>query len=100
MKFIYIQNYLTLSREEKREFFALIGTKKEFRITNQKIILNDNSLILELDTNSNVSLAKKFIEDFFKKESKISVKIVNNIIQNDTKIVLDFEDTKSKEVML
>jgi hypothetical protein len=100
MKFIYIQNYLTISREEKREFFALIGTKKEFRITNQKIILNDNSLILELDSNSNISLAKKFIEDFFQDKKEISVKIVNNIMQNDTRIVLDFEDTKSKEVIL
>jgi hypothetical protein len=100
MKFIYIQNYLNISREMKREFFALIGTKKEFRITNQKIILNDNSLILELDSSSNISLAKEFIEDFFKNEKNIDVKLVTNIVQNDTKIVLDFEDTKPKEVML
>lgn len=100
MKFIYVQNYLTVSRDTKLEFFAHCAKQTEFRVVNQKIILNDNSMILELDNNSNILLAKEYIEKFFKDYDKINIKLVNEITQNHSKIILDFENSKPKEVLL
>lgn len=100
MKFIYVQNYLTTSRDTKLEFFAHCAKQTQFRVVNQKIILNDNSMILELDDNSNIPFAKEYIEEFFKNYEKINIKIVNEIIQNNSKIVLDFESFQTKEVLL
>lgn len=100
MKFIYIQNYLTTSREKKLEFFAYLGQQQKFRVVNQKIILNDNSLILELEDSSNIDFAKKYVNKFFRENPKVHIKIVKKIIQNHSKIILGFEDKKAKEVFL
>jgi len=100
MRFIYIQNYLTTSRETKLEFLSHIGKQTTFRVINQKIILNDNSLILELEEDSNIEFAKQYIEDFFDKYRNIDIKKVNNIIQDKTQIILDFDDKKKKKVLL
>jgi len=100
MKFIYIQNYLTTSREKKLEFLSYLGQQQKFRVVNQKIILNDNSLILELDDSSSIDFAKKYVNEFFKQNPEITIKIVKKIIQNNSKIILGFEDKKAKEVFL
>lgn len=100
MQFIYIENYLTIPRDEKREFLALIGSFENARVTNQKIILNDKSLILELDKNSDINSAKSAIIKFFKTNRDISVKLVSQIIQKVNEIVLIFTNKKQKKVKL
>lgn len=100
MQFIYIENYLTIPRDEKREFLALIGSFENARVTNQKIILNDKSLILEFEKNSDISFAKKAIETFFKINQNISVKLVSQIVQEVNEIVLIFTNKKQKKVKL
>lgn len=100
MKFIYVQNYLTTSRETKLEFFSYIGKQQKFRVVNQKIILNDNSLILELEDGSDIDFAKNYINDFFETNPNITIKIVRKIIQNNSKIILGFENKNTKEVFL
>jgi hypothetical protein len=57
-------------------------------------------MILELDENADVAFAKEYIEKFFEKYEKINIKIVNEIIQNQAKIILGFENHKEKEVLL
>jgi hypothetical protein len=100
MKFIYIENYLTITRDKKLEFFAYLRQQQNFRVVNQKIILNDNSLILELEDSSNIDFAKQYIHDFFKNDQNIKIKTIKKIIQNNLKIILGFEDKKAKEVLL
>ncbi|MGB5866784.1 MAG: hypothetical protein WBG69_02820 [Arcobacteraceae bacterium] len=100
MQFIYIENYLTIPRDEKREFLALIGSFENARVTNQKIILNDKSLILEFEKNSDISFAKKAIDTFFKINQNISVKLVSQIVQEVNEIVLIFTNKKQKKVKL
>ena len=100
MEFIYVENYLTISRDEKREFLVLLGSFTNFRVTNQKIVLNDNSLILEFAKNSDIGFAKEAIEKFFEVNKQINIKIVSCIEQNSHEIILTFEDNKQKKVKL
>lgn len=100
MEFIYVENYLTISRDEKREFLVLLGSFTNFRVTNQKIVLNDNSLILEFAKNSDIGFAKEAIEKFFEVNSQVNIKIVSCIEQSNHEIILTFEDKKQKKVKL
>ena len=100
MKFLYVENYLIIPREKKREFLVLLGSFPSFRVTNQKIVLNDNSLILEFEENSDIEIAKKAIENFFVDEKSISIKLVKQILQDVNKVILTFEDNVQKEVKL
>jgi len=100
LEFIYVENYLTISRDEKREFLVLLGSFTNFRVTNQKIVLNDNSLILEFAKNSDIDFAKEAIEKFFEVNTQVNIKIVSCIEQNNHEIILTFEDKKQKKVKL
>jgi len=100
LNFIYVENYLIIPREKKREFLSLLGSFQNFRVTNQKIVLNDNSLILEFDKTSDLDFAKEAIENFFKNELNITVKLVSQIVQDSKEVVLTFEDNIQKKVKL
>ena len=100
MKFLYVENYLIIPREKKREFLVLLGSFPSFRVTNQKIVLNDNSLILEFEENSNIAVAQEAIENFFADEKSISIKIVKQILQDVNKVILTFDDNMQKKVKL
>ena len=86
MKYIYINNYLLTTREVKFEFIKYILSFKRFKIINQKIILNDNSLILELSDTSSLQIAKKASELFFKNMARIDVYIIDKIFLTNKKI--------------
>ncbi|QDF29272.1 hypothetical protein [Halarcobacter anaerophilus] len=86
MKYVYIGNYLLTTREEKLEFIKYMHVFKKFKIINQKIILNDNSLILELSDDSSGQIAKKSAQLFFKKKEEIQVYIIDKIILRNKEI--------------
>lgn len=86
MKYVYITNYLLTTREDKFEFIKYIHSFKRFKIVNQKVILNDNSLILELSDDSSIQIAKKTSELFFKNVKKIQVYVIDKIILKNKEI--------------
>lgn len=86
MEYLYIKNYLLASREDKLEFFKFLGVFKSFKVIKQKIVLNENSLILEFKENSDILRAKGSIEKFFKGKEHIEVKIIKKI-QNKNEFI-------------
>ena len=98
--FIHIQDYLDIPRNDKLEFFVLLGAFKNFKVTSQKIVLNDNSLLLQFDESSDISFAKEAIERFFEKEDFIKVSLVKQIKQSQDEIVLVFEDEREKRIKI
>jgi hypothetical protein len=100
MPFIYIKNYLDISRDEKLEFFILIKGFKNFNVTNQKILLSDNSLLLQLDEQSDKSFAMETIKKFFIDKGDMEVCLVKEILQSQNDILLTFEDNEQKRIKL
>ncbi|RXK12832.1 hypothetical protein CP965_09675 [Halarcobacter mediterraneus] len=86
MRFIYIKNYLNISREKKFEFIKYIYCFDKFKVINQKIVLNDNSLIMELDSNSSFEIAKKSIDTFFKDYEDIESFFVDSLAIEENKL--------------
>lgn len=100
MKFIYIENYLSIKKEEKMSFFKFINSSDKFRIKNQKVILNDNSIILELDDESNISIVKAYVDSFFKTQKKIKTDIALKIVKNDSTLILTLKNMGEKRIKI
>jgi len=100
LKYIYIKNYLLIPREDKLEFFKFLGVFKSFKAIKQKIILEENSLILEFEENPDIKLACESIEKFFENNDDIKVKIIKNIIQDKDEFILIWENDTQKRIKI
>ncbi|WP_320034294.1 hypothetical protein [Halarcobacter sp.] len=100
MKYIYIANYLLTTREDKFEFIKYIHSFRRFKIINQKVVLNDNSLILELSDDSSIKIAKKTSELFFKNRKKIDVHIIDKIAINTKEMYIYKNDKLFKKIYI
>lgn len=94
MKFIYLKNYLDLSREEKLNFFKFLGNADNLSVSHQRVIFGENALLLDFKEDTNIEEAKRTIESFFKTIPEISVYVVNKIIQNKDSFILEFNHKK------
>lgn len=94
MKFIYVKNYLELPREEKLNFFKFLGNTDNLRVTHQRVVFGENSLLLDFKRDTNIEEAKKVIEGFFETTPEISVYVVNQIVQNKDSLILEFNHKK------
>ncbi len=98
MKFIYIENYLSLKKEVKLSFFKFINGLDKLRILNQKVVLNDDSIILELSDSSNEMEVKAYIESFFKNYQDIRTHIVTKLVKNEEVLILTLKDKGEKRI--
>lgn len=100
MKFIYVPNYLNTTREDKKEFLILLNSFRNFKIRNQKILLSDDSLLLELDDNSQINFTKEVIDKFFDENEDIRAQVLQNILHETDEVTLIFEDGTEKRIKL
>ncbi len=91
-----------LSRRNKLEFFKLTGKFKNFRISNQKIVLSDNSLLIEFTQNTDIDSAKEIIDDFLEKKeiTNIETKILKQLLLDDKQIKMIFKNNEQKKLKL
>lgn len=94
MKFIYLKNYLDLSRKEKLNFFKFLGNAKNLSVSHQRVIFGENVLLLDFKDDRNTEEVKQTIESFFKTIPKISVHVVHQIIQNKDSLILEFNNKR------
>lgn len=89
MRFIYIKNYLNISREEKFDFIKYLYSFKDFKVINQKIVLNDNALIVELSQKSSFAIAKSLIDRYFQDYKDIQTFFIDSLaIEEDNTLIL------------
>lgn len=104
MGLLYIENYLKISRGDKLDFFILIGAFKNFKVQHQKVILNNNALLLEFSEDSDIEFAKEVIEKFFEDigqdDLDINVIKVKQLVQENKEIVVTFENGGQKRIKL
>ena len=87
MRFIYIQNYLNISREKKYDFIRYVYSFEQFKVVNQKIVLNDNALIIELDEESSFDVAKSLIDKFFYEYEDIESLCIDSLAIEEEKVL-------------
>ncbi|MEA3554562.1 MAG: hypothetical protein U9R39_09250 [Campylobacterota bacterium] len=100
MKYIYIKNYLLIPREDKLEFFKFLGVFKSFKAIKQKIVLDENSLLLEFEDNPDIKLARESIEKFFANNDDVDISIIKDIVKDKNEFILIWEDDTQKRIKL
>lgn len=101
MRFIYIKNYLNISREKKFEFIKFIYSFEEFKVINQKIVLNDNALIIELSKDSSFDIAKTLIDKLFQDDDYIETFFIDSLaIEEDNTLILKRDDEVVRSVYI
>lgn len=100
MKFIYVKNYLNLPKKEKLNFYKYAGTFVNLKQNYQKIIFDENSLLIGVDEHKNIEETKKHIESFFEIIDDISVSIINNILETKDSLILSFDNKSVLKVKL
>ena len=101
MRFIYIKNYLNISRDKKLEFIKFIYSFNEFKVINQKIVLNDNALIIELRKDSSFHIAKTLIDKFFKEYEDIETFFIDTLsIEEENTLLLKRDNTVVRRVYI
>jgi len=94
MKYIYVQGYMDLTKNEKVKFFIFLKSFTECLITRQRIVLGENALLLDFPEKTDIEKIKKLIERYFKSQKSVRVAVVQNIRDKDDHQILEFEDKK------
>lgn len=94
MNAIYIKNYLSLTDEEKKQFFIFLKNNNVFTLVRQRVILTENALLLDFTTNSDIKKTKTLIDNYLSTFDGISTHIIKNIIQQNDHLVLEFDNRK------
>ncbi len=93
MKYVYIENYLRIPQNIKKTFLNSINKCKDFKVSNQKIIFCEESLILGFLNGSDIGKVCDFCKDFFKDFDYIKVNIVSKALNKANQMILTFDDT-------
>ena len=92
MKYIYVKDYMDLTKNEKVKFFIFFKNFTECLITRQRIVLGENSLLLDFPEKTDIEKIKKLIERYLKVQKNVSVAVVKHIREEDDHQILEFED--------
>lgn len=92
MKYIYVKDYMDLTKNEKVKFFIFLKNFTECLITRQRIVLGENSLLLDFPEKTDIEKIKKLIERYLKVQKNVSVAVVKHIREEDDHQILEFED--------
>jgi hypothetical protein len=99
MQYLYIENYLKIPQEQKMKFLSFVNRSKDFKISNEKIVFSEESLMLGFLKDSDIQKAYiKFI-DFFKDIKSIKVNKIKQTLDKSNNMVLTFSDS-SKQIRI
>ncbi len=100
MNFIYVSNYPLVEKQQKMSFFKFLNSMEKFRVSNQKILLDDKSLILEFSKDSNISVAKAYIDSFFKEKEEVKVMFIEQLVKKEDELILKLKGFGLKKIKI
>lgn len=99
MKYVYIENYLKITQEQKSKFLNFMNRCKEFKVSNSDITFAKDSLVLGFLEDSNVQKASEYFKEFFQDIQNVHIDLVNKSFNNTNQIILTFNGS-NKQIKL
>ena len=96
MQYVYIENYVKISRETKEKFLNIMNRCKEFKVLNEKVIFSEEALILGFLDGSNIQKASEYFKDFYKNIKDIHIDIVKQSFDKRDNMILTFNNTNKQ----
>lgn len=94
LKYIYLKNYMSFSKEEKVAFFIFLKKLENYTVTRQRIVFGENALLLDFPEHTDIQKVKALIEQYFAPQKSVTVEIVKNIIKENGHQILEFKEKK------
>lgn len=98
LQFLYIEGYLKVNREIKVSFLKYINDFEEIKVSRQKLVVEEDSLLIELEDDSNVEFAIKKIESFFNNNHQVSVRYITRILNGGDSLILVYGNDVFKRI--
>ncbi len=98
MQFLYIEGYIKVDREIKVNFLKYINDFDEIKVSKQKLVLEDDSLLIELEDDTNIEFTIKKMESFFNNNDHVSVKYINRILNGGESLILIYDNNVLKRI--
>lgn len=96
MKFIFIENFTKLGRDQQDKFNTFIQKTKWYKkIIHREIVFNEEALLLGFMSGDMALIFQQF-NDYFKENDSISTSIVRKTLDSDDRIVLEYENSKKQ----
>ncbi|MEA2029238.1 MAG: hypothetical protein U9N49_09735 [Campylobacterota bacterium] len=92
----YIANFLALSAYQKRDFFDKLESLKSIRVVNQKVVLDENALIIEFAKGTKLKYLQSKIESFLGVYGGVEVKRIKRLIEHPKELTIVFENGEKK----
>jgi len=92
MKYIYIEDYLQLSKDEKVSFFYFLNKSSELKVVHQEIIFEEEAILIGLENTTKIEDSLIQIKDYFNKANinSVNIDIVKKHTTKFDKIILTF----------
>lgn len=90
MKYVYIENYVKITKEQKNKFLNFMNKCKDFKVSNTDITFAKDSLVLGFLKDSNVQKASESFKDFFHDIKDVHIDLVNKSFNNTNQMILTF----------
>jgi len=97
MEYLYVENYLKISKEQRVKFLNFINKSKDFKISNEKVVFSEESLILGFLKGSDIQNAYAKFREFFKDIKDIKIDMIEKTVDKSNNMILTFMDT-SKQI--
>jgi len=95
MKYIYIDNYLTITQEQKSKFLNFMNRCKDFKVSNDEIAFAKDALVLGFLKDSNVQKAYSYFTDFFEDVKEVHIDLVKKTFNNN-QMILTFNNSNKQ----
>lgn len=96
MKYIYIKNYVKITKEQKNKFLNFMNKCKDFKVSNSDITFAKDSLVLGFLEDSNVQKASEYFKDFFQDIKDVHIDLVNKSFNNTNQMILTFNGSNKQ----
>ena len=96
MKYVYIENYVKITKEQKNKFLNFMNRCKDFKVSNSDIVFAKDSLVIGFLEDSNVQMACDYFTVLLKDVKDVHVDLVKKSFNNTNQMILTFNGTNKQ----
>lgn len=90
MEYLYIDNYMQLSNNEKQSFLSFLQKHKEFKVASLEMVCSEGALILGFLNDRDTNRAYENLTGFFERAKNIKIDFIKKLSSKNTYTVLSF----------
>jgi len=96
VKYVYIENYVKITKEQKTNFLNFMNRCKDFKVSNTDITFAKDAVVLGFLKDSNVQKASEYFKEFFQDIKDVHIDLVNKSFNDTNQMILTFNGSNKQ----